>query len=105
RDLARAYGSMSDDRNALAAADAGLRLAPRDESLLRSRALALDALGDPEAKRAKRLWLAHRKPDDQPALLASCERAHQRCLKDRQPIPHYTLTPPTKPIHARVNPG
>jgi hypothetical protein len=38
-------------------------------------------------------------------LLASCERAHQRCLKDRQPIPHYTLTPPTKPIHASVDPG
>jgi hypothetical protein len=38
-------------------------------------------------------------------LLASCERAHQRCLKDRQPIPHYILTPPTKPIHASVDPG
>lgn len=105
RDLARAYGSLSDDLNARAAADAGLRLAPRDESLLRSRALALEALGDPAAERAKRRWLAHRKPDDQPALLATCERAHQRCLKDRQPIPYYTLTPPTKPIHASVDPG
>ncbi|KPK51595.1 MAG: hypothetical protein AMJ63_11875 [Myxococcales bacterium SG8_38_1] len=105
RELARAYGSLSDDRNALSAADAGLRLAPRDESLLRSRALALEALGDPEAERAKRHWLAHRRLDAQPALLASCERAHQRCLTDRQPIPHYTLIPPTKPIHARVDPG
>lgn len=105
RDLARAYGSLSDDRNALAAAEAGLRLAPRDESLLRSRALALEALGDAEAEHAKRRWFAHRKPDEQPALLTNCEQTHQRCRRDRQPIPHYTLTPPTKPIHASVDPG
>jgi tetratricopeptide (TPR) repeat protein len=105
RDLARAYGSVSDDRNALDAANAGLRLAPRDESLLRSRALALASLEEPGADRARQRWLAHRDPDAQPALLASCERAHQRCRRDRQPIPHYTLTPPTKPIHASVDPG
>jgi tetratricopeptide (TPR) repeat protein len=105
RDLARAYGSLSDDRSALAAADAGLALAPLDESLLRSRALALEALGDPKARGAKDLWLTHRKPDEQPALLASCERAHQRCRRDRKPIPHYTLIPPTKPIHASGDPG
>lgn len=50
RDLARAYGSLSDDQNALAAADEGLRLSPRNESLLRSRALALESLGRPEAE-------------------------------------------------------
>ena len=105
RDLARAYGSLSDDRNALGAANAGLRLAPRDESLLRSRALALEALVDPSAERAKRRWLGHRDPDAQPGLLASCEREHQRCRRDRQPIPHYTLAPPTKPIHASADPG
>jgi tetratricopeptide (TPR) repeat protein len=105
RDLARAYGSMSDDRNALDAADAGLRLAPSDEGLLRSRALALEALGDPEAERAERRWLAHRDPDAGPGLLASCEREYQRCRRDRQPIPHYTLAPSTKPIHASVDPG
>lgn len=105
RDLARAYGSLSDDRNALGAADAGLRLRPRDESLLRSRALALEALGDPKAERAKLRWMAHRKPDAQPALLATCEQAHERCRRDRQPIPHYTLTPPTKAIHGSVDPG
>lgn len=105
RDLARAYGSLSDDQNALDAASSGLRLAPRDESLLRSRALALEGLGDPAAERAKRRWLSHRSPDGQPALLASCERTHQRCRRDRQPIPHYTLAPPTKPIPASVNPG
>jgi tetratricopeptide (TPR) repeat protein len=105
RDLARAYGSLSDDTNALAAAEAGLRLAPRDESLLRSRALALESLGRPGAEHAKERWLAHRAPDAQPQLLAACEKEHQRCLRDRQPIPHYTLLPPRKAIHASRNPG
>jgi hypothetical protein len=105
RDLARAYGSLSDDLNALSAADAGLRLAPRDESLLRSRALALGSLGRPGAARANDRWLAHRTPDAQPQLLAACEKAHERCRRDRQPIPHYTLSPPRKPIHASIDPG
>jgi tetratricopeptide (TPR) repeat protein len=105
RDLARAYGSLSKDLNALSAADAGLRLAPRDESLLRSRALALESMGHPEAMRAKERWLAHRAPDLQPQLLAACEQEHQRCRRDRQPIPHYTLSPPRKAIHASVDPG
>ena len=105
RNLARAYGSLADDTNALGAAEAGLRLAPHDESLLRSRALALEALGDARAERAKQEWLAHRSPDARSARLASCEQSHQRCRRDRQPIPHYTLTPPTKAIHANANPG
>jgi hypothetical protein len=105
RDLARAYGSLSDDENALLAADTGLRLAPRDEGLLRSRALALESLGHPEAAQANARWLAHRAPDSQARLLASCEKEHQRCRRDRQPIPHYTLLPPRKAIHASLDPG
>ncbi|MBW2190579.1 MAG: hypothetical protein JRG93_13495, partial [Deltaproteobacteria bacterium] len=105
RDLARAYGSLSQDENALLAADAGLRLAPRNESLLRSRALALAGLGRPAATQAKERWLAHRTPDAQPRLLAACEKEHRRCRRDRQPIPHYTLLPPRKAIHASLDPG
>ena len=105
RDLAQAYGSLSDDENALLAADAGLQLAPRNESLLRSRALALESLGRPEAARAKARWLDHRTPDAQPQLLGACEKEHQRCRRDRQPIPHYTLLPPRKAIHASLDPG
>ena len=105
RDLARAYGSLSQDLNALSAADAGLRLAPHDESLQRSRALALESMGRPEAGVAKQRWLAHRAPDAQPQLLAACEQEYQRCRRDRQPIPHYTLSPPRKAIHASVDPG
>jgi len=105
RDLARAYGSLSDDQNALFAADTGLRLAPHDEGLLRSRALALGSLGHPDAALATEQWLAHRAPDAQPQLLSLCEQEHQRCRRDRQPIPHYTLLPPRKAIHASVDPG
>ena len=105
RNLAQAYGSLSRDRNALFAADAGLRLSPRDESLLRSRALALESLGLPESAQAKERWLAHRTPDAQPQLLAACEKDQQRCRRDRQPIPHYTLLPPRKAIHLSVDPG
>ncbi len=105
RNLARAYGSLSDDENALAAANTGLRLAPRDEGLLRSRALALESLGRPEAARARDQWLSHRTPDLQPQLLAACEQEHQRCRRDRQPIPHYTLLPPRKAIHSGGDPG
>jgi tetratricopeptide (TPR) repeat protein len=104
RNLARAYGSLTNDEKALAAADAGLRLAPHDTGLLRSRALALQSMGHPDAERAKREWLSHRAPDAQAQLLASCEQAHQRCRKDRQPIPHYTLAHPTKHFHASVDP-
>jgi len=105
RDLARAYGSLSEDEKALSAADTGLRLAPRNESLLRSRALALASLGRPGASRAKNRWLTHRTPDAQPGLLVACEKKHQRCRRDRQPIPHYTLLPPRKVIHAGIDPG
>lgn len=101
RDLAQAYGSLGDDPNALRAAELGLRLAPRDESLLRSRSLALTGLGHPDAPLAEEMWLRHRSPDLAPKMLAACERKHVRCRTDRQPIPHYALTPPPrKAIHA-----
>lgn len=105
RRLARAHGSLGHDAEALQAAEAGLALAPNDEALLRSRALALESMAAPGAEEAKAHWLSRRSPDAQPMLLATCERAHDSCRRDRQPIPHYTLTPPTKAIHARVDPG
>jgi tetratricopeptide (TPR) repeat protein len=105
RALARAYGSLADDPNALAAAELGLQLAPRDESLLRSRSLALTGLGHPDAALAEAAWLRHRTPDSSPKMLAACERKHVRCRTDRQPIPRYTLTPPPrKAIHASAKP-
>lgn len=103
RDLARAAGSLGHDLDSLHAADAGLALAPRDEGLLRSRALALRGLGHPDAELAEDAWLRHRSPDTAPANLARCERKHVRCQTDRQPIPQYSLVPPPrKAIHASV---
>ncbi len=103
RDLAQARGSLGDDLAALRAAERGLQLAPRQEDLLRSRALALGALEHPEAAAAQQLWLTHRRPDAQPALLARCEQAHARCAIDRQPVPVYGLrAPATKPFHGRA---
>lgn len=104
RNLARAYGSLGEDEKALEAADAGLELVPNDETLLRSRALALESMTHPDAADARTRWLAHRSPDEQPALLAACEGEHESCRRDRQPIPHYPLTPLTKPIHSGSNP-
>jgi tetratricopeptide (TPR) repeat protein len=103
KNLARAYGSLGDDENALRAAEAGLVFAPRDEALLRSRALALRSLGHADAEHASRQWLAHRTPDEQSALLSRCERAYESCGRDRQPIPDYTLVPPTKAFHASID--
>jgi len=103
RSLARGYGSLGQDNEALSAAERGLALSPHDESLLRTKALSLRALGDPRAAEAERMWLAHRTPDVRPALLAACERSHEVCAKDRQPIPHYTLVPSTKRFHASLD--
>ena len=101
RALAQAYGSLADDQNALTASELGLRWAPHDEDLLRSRSLALTSLGHPDAALAEEAWLQHRSPDLAPKLLAACERNHVRCRTDRQPIPQYTLSPrPRKAIHA-----
>jgi tetratricopeptide (TPR) repeat protein len=104
RSLARAYGSLGRDRDALEASERGLALLPNDEGLLRSRALALRALRDPRASKAEAEWLAHRAPDTQAAQLSACEQSHEVCRRDRQPIPHYTLTPVTKRFHASLDP-
>ena len=99
-DLAVALGSLSRNREAVMAADRGLLLAPRHEGLLRSRALALQALAHPNAKRATARWLHHRSPDLQPVLLRRCEQERVVCARDRQPIPTYPLgRPPPKTVH------
>ena len=52
--LARCFGSVADDGDALAAATTGLELDPRDSDLLRTQATALAALHRPEARRRAR---------------------------------------------------
>ncbi len=94
RGLAQALGSLSANREALTAAERGLAIAPNDEALLRSRWLALAALGDSHAATAEAAWLSRRPADSTAAALRTCEQAHQRCATDRQPIPHYALRRP-----------
>ncbi len=63
RAYAIALGSTGRDREALRAAQAGLALSPRNPDLLRVQALALRALGSPEADRALEAYDHHRDPD------------------------------------------
>ncbi|MBW2464473.1 MAG: hypothetical protein JRH11_22685, partial [Deltaproteobacteria bacterium] len=94
RDLAQARGSAGHDREALSAAQAGLALLPRDESLLRSQALALEHLGSPSAGAAQESWLNFRQPDDHAALRIRCGQDVPGCERERQPVPVYRMRQP-----------
>ena len=87
RDLARARGSAGDRIGALAAASAGLALAPRDPDLLRHQALALGALDHPSWPEARGAWLAHRRRDDAAARRMACDGRVEGCADARLPVP------------------
>ena len=82
-DLARALGSAGDEAGALRAANRGLLLAPRDESLLRSRYLALD---DATREPARHAYLTHRAPDALDLLRRRCADADPFCAAERAPV-------------------
>src|SRR5262249_34632141 len=82
--LARCYGSIGDDRNALAASTAGLAPAPRDPDLLRSQATALAALPRPEAAAALAAYDRFRSPDNSAELRISCAADSPRCARERE---------------------
>jgi tetratricopeptide (TPR) repeat protein len=82
--LARCYGSVADDRDALAAATTGLELAPRDQDLLRSQATALAALHRPEAEAALAAYDRFRSPDASAELRISCASDSPRCARERE---------------------
>ena len=90
RDLARARGSVGDDRGALDAARIGLLLGPRDPDLLRSQHLALERLGRPDSQ-AREAFLRYRSVDEAPAMLRRCQSEVPDCNRDRQPIPTIPL--------------
>lgn len=81
---ARCYGSVDDNGAALAAATAGLELAPRDPDLLRSQAMALSALGRPEANAALAAYDRFRSPDASAELRISCAADSNRCARERE---------------------
>jgi Flp pilus assembly protein TadD len=91
--LAMAEASAGRYAQALDAAQAGLRLHPRDADCLRVQALALDRLGaDREAvARAFDRALEYRLPDDGPKAKALCSRDVPGCANRRNPMPHYEV--------------
>ncbi|MET0388666.1 MAG: multiheme c-type cytochrome [Polyangiales bacterium] len=86
RDLARARYSAHDHAGALQAAQAGMQLQPRDEGLLRTQALALQALGSPEAKAARDAFVFYRDADETTASKLACDRMTTHCNRDRMPV-------------------
>jgi tetratricopeptide (TPR) repeat protein len=85
-ELAMAYGSAGMHREALAVSAKALPRRPRDATLLRAQALALQALEDPRAEAALEAYFAHREPDDQPHLGAECGERDPACALERVPV-------------------
>ena len=81
---ARVLGSAKLDAAALAAATAGLALAPRDPDLLRSQATALAALNRSEAPAALAAYDRFRSPDNSAELRIECAGTHSRCARERE---------------------
>ncbi|MEZ4359686.1 MAG: multiheme c-type cytochrome [Kofleriaceae bacterium] len=91
--LAKVLASAGDDRGALAAAQRGLALAPRDSDLLRSQATALAALGSPQAAAALAAFDRFRAPDQAAELRITCARGSKRCGREREQIHRHELAP------------
>ncbi|WP_181198283.1 multiheme c-type cytochrome [Enhygromyxa salina] len=85
-ELATACGSAGMHRRALEVSAAALALRPRDPALLRTQALALQALEDPRADAALEAYFVHRKPDDQPHLASACGERDPACARERVPV-------------------
>jgi tetratricopeptide (TPR) repeat protein len=85
-ELATACGSAGMHRRALEVSSAALVLRPRDAALLRTQALALEAIGDPRAAAAMDAYFTHREPDDQPHLAAKCGEIDPACARERVPV-------------------
>ncbi|MBK8260762.1 MAG: hypothetical protein IPK80_05420 [Nannocystis sp.] len=78
---------------ALQAAQAGLRLSPRDPDLLRVQALALRDLHASDAEAAFAAYLDHRPADGAPGLRARCSAEAPDCARERLPVHEHPLTP------------
>lgn len=96
---ARTRGLTDDARGQLAAADALLAIDPEDPPAYHQRALALDALGQPDAAaQARRLWSELRVDQSRNARLRQASRAHSPARAPAlDPIPRW----PTRPAVTR----
>jgi hypothetical protein len=93
--LAQALGSAGDFAGSLRAAQEGLRHEPRSEPLLRAQALALRALGAArDVAAAERAYLAHREPDNAPAIRAACSARVRGCSRERNPVHVHEMRSP-----------
>lgn len=93
RDLAQARLAQQAYRPALQAAQAGLRLQPRDEGLLRTQAVALRHLNSPQAEAAHAAFLRYRQADDTTTARLACDRNSADCANKRHPIVQLELPP------------
>ncbi|HEX3776701.1 MAG TPA: multiheme c-type cytochrome [Polyangiaceae bacterium] len=91
RDLSKACVASKRMADALAAAQSGMKLQPRDEGLLRSQTLALEALGSADAPAARAAFLRYRDPDEASAARIACDRKVPNCARDRLPVPTFEL--------------
>ena len=91
--IAMAEASVGRYPQALAAAQGGLALFPRDGDCLRVQALALQHLGRPSdvALEAALKW---RVPDDGPRAKAQCSAKVPGCAQRRNPVPLFEAHPP-----------
>ena len=102
-ELAMALGSLGLEKDALAAAQHGLALSPRDADCLRVQALAVRALGadGPDADRALDAYDRFRPPDRQTDLRIACTAKDPLCARERDPIHIHDLLAPARSNHAR----
>ncbi|HEY4059310.1 MAG TPA: hypothetical protein VGM39_21985, partial [Kofleriaceae bacterium] len=81
---ARVLGSLGKNTEALAAANKGLELNPRDTDLLRSQATALAALSDPRAPEALKAYERFRSPDYADDMRIQCASDSTLCARHRE---------------------
>jgi Flp pilus assembly protein TadD len=91
--LAMALGSLGKDREALAAAQRGLAITPRDEALLRVQALSLAALGASDAAAALDAFDRFRAPDTATDLRFACAARDPACAREQVPVHEHSLRP------------
>jgi predicted negative regulator of RcsB-dependent stress response len=91
--LAMAEASVGRYEQALAAAQKGLELHPRDGDCLRVQALSLEHLGADAQTISVSLdrALQYRTPDDGPKAKAMCSKLVPRCADRRNPVPNYAV--------------
>jgi tetratricopeptide (TPR) repeat protein len=100
RDQATLLNTLGRSERALAAANRGLALVPRDDDLLRVRALTLEALGHTTSviDAAKHAYQTHRRIERPTEVRARCAANDAMCALERlhvhtHPIPQRSVEP------------